>query len=290
MYLYHTPFLKGFAKRYLPERTNEIVGLQHMKIYIFDDNVIISGANLSDSYFTNRQDRYVLFRNCKQLADYLEKIVLAVGQNSFQLKADGTTELHPSCKSHPFQGIYSYLQIYLLSGSEADYVANIQQQVNKILQEVPASPKNETDTTVYPLVQMGPFGILQEHDVLKKILSSNISDFSVTMASGYFNCVDEYEELMLAKSSYPLKIITASPAANGFYGASGATGYVPCMYSWVAEKFLEKAERHKRQNVELFEYYRQEWTFHAKGLWLETHDKVRLVFFKYLTVSYSRLQ
>ena len=32
-----------------------IIGLQHCKIYIFDDSVIISGANLSHDYFTNRQ-------------------------------------------------------------------------------------------------------------------------------------------------------------------------------------------------------------------------------------------
>lgn len=43
MYLYHTPKLSGLLKSILPERTNEIVGLQHMKLYIFDDTVLISG-------------------------------------------------------------------------------------------------------------------------------------------------------------------------------------------------------------------------------------------------------
>lgn len=41
--LYHTPDMYGFTKKVLPERWNEIVGLQHIKVYIFDDNLIISG-------------------------------------------------------------------------------------------------------------------------------------------------------------------------------------------------------------------------------------------------------
>ena len=43
VFLYHTPALRGALKRLLGERTNEIVGLQHMKLYVFDDDVIISG-------------------------------------------------------------------------------------------------------------------------------------------------------------------------------------------------------------------------------------------------------
>ncbi|KAI9577380.1 hypothetical protein GQX74_013623 [Glossina fuscipes] len=48
------------SKRWIPPRWNELLGLQHMKIYLFDDAVLISGANLSNDYFTNRQDRYIL--------------------------------------------------------------------------------------------------------------------------------------------------------------------------------------------------------------------------------------
>lgn len=41
--LYHTPNLRGIAKAIGPERFNEVMGLQHMKIYLFDDNVLLSG-------------------------------------------------------------------------------------------------------------------------------------------------------------------------------------------------------------------------------------------------------
>ena len=41
--LYHTPDLRGTLKRLAPERYNETVGVQHMKVYLFDDTLIISG-------------------------------------------------------------------------------------------------------------------------------------------------------------------------------------------------------------------------------------------------------
>lgn len=53
--LYHTPELSGFWKRFLPARYNETVGIMHLKAYVFDDTTLMSGANLSTSYFTDRQ-------------------------------------------------------------------------------------------------------------------------------------------------------------------------------------------------------------------------------------------
>ena len=41
--MYHTPNLNGWKKKYMPKRINEGWGLQHMKIYGCDDEVILSG-------------------------------------------------------------------------------------------------------------------------------------------------------------------------------------------------------------------------------------------------------
>lgn len=43
LHLYHTPNLRGLLKKLLPERFNEGMGLQHMKVYLFDDNLLLSG-------------------------------------------------------------------------------------------------------------------------------------------------------------------------------------------------------------------------------------------------------
>jgi len=41
--LYHTPDLTGWKKKICPPRFNEGFGLMHMKVYIFDDHVMLSG-------------------------------------------------------------------------------------------------------------------------------------------------------------------------------------------------------------------------------------------------------
>ena len=46
-------------------RLREAVGTYHAKFAVMDDTVIVTGANLSDTYFTNRQDRYVVFEDAE---------------------------------------------------------------------------------------------------------------------------------------------------------------------------------------------------------------------------------
>lgn len=43
VFLYHTPKLRGIMKATIPDRFNELIGLQHMKLYMIDDDLIISG-------------------------------------------------------------------------------------------------------------------------------------------------------------------------------------------------------------------------------------------------------
>jgi len=45
---------------------NEIVGVFHVKLYLWDDHLVISGANLSREYFTTRIDRYLHIRQQQQ--------------------------------------------------------------------------------------------------------------------------------------------------------------------------------------------------------------------------------
>jgi len=42
---------RGYLKQWLPERVNEFVGVAHMKIYIADDSLIISGYVISLTYY-----------------------------------------------------------------------------------------------------------------------------------------------------------------------------------------------------------------------------------------------
>jgi len=63
----------------------EVSGVHHQKICVFDDQVIIGGANLSKSYFLNRKDRYMKFSNCEDLSSYFYDYLKTVSQNSYQI-------------------------------------------------------------------------------------------------------------------------------------------------------------------------------------------------------------
>ena len=83
--LYHTPYLRGFWKFILPKKLDETIGVQHSKLYLFDDDVVMSGANLSHIYFTNRQDRYIHFKNQPELVELLWKIFRAIQKLSIEV-------------------------------------------------------------------------------------------------------------------------------------------------------------------------------------------------------------
>lgn len=101
--LYHTPLLRGLAKKIVPNRWNELCGLQHMKLYIFDDTLIISGANLSNDYFTNRQDRYFVINN-KSICDFYCGLVHKVQQFSLHMDKNNKVFMNSQWRQLPYEG------------------------------------------------------------------------------------------------------------------------------------------------------------------------------------------
>jgi len=100
--LYHTPVLRGITKKLAPARWNELLGIQHMKLYLFDNTVIISGANLSQDYFTNRQDRYVMIED-QRLANFFSDLVGKVQEFSMNVEPNGDVKLHDTWKLLPYE-------------------------------------------------------------------------------------------------------------------------------------------------------------------------------------------
>lgn len=101
--LYHTPLLRGIFKKYMYSPLNELLGLQHMKIYIFDDILIISGANLSNDYFTNRQDRYFVIKD-EGLSDFYCGLIQRVQTFSLKMDKHNQLALHKDWNLTPYEG------------------------------------------------------------------------------------------------------------------------------------------------------------------------------------------
>jgi CDP-diacylglycerol--glycerol-3-phosphate 3-phosphatidyltransferase len=73
---------------------------------------------------------------------------------------------------------------------------------------------------------------------------------------------------MLCNSGFPISVLLASPQANGFYGANGVSGNIPALYVYLSMLFYRKIQAIGKA-ISLLEYSRPEWTFHAKGTWIE---------------------
>ncbi|XP_028845236.1 CDP-diacylglycerol--glycerol-3-phosphate 3-phosphatidyltransferase, mitochondrial isoform X2 [Denticeps clupeoides] len=260
--LYHTPDLRGLLRLLIPQRFNETIGVQHIKVYLFDNSVIISGANLSDSYFTNRQDRYVLLDDCEEVADFFSDLVGAVGDSSLQLQADNSVQVMEGMV-HPYRG------------NRVDFTTSARERIMGVVNAARARQHlsgegdghGESDTWVFPLVQMKPLGIHVDEQVTKRLLTEAGGDSTIYLTSGYFNLTRTYMHVVLGAAA-DYRILMASPEVNGFFGAKGVAGAIPAAYVHLARKFYSKVcGLGQQERIHLHEYHRPDWTFHAKGLW-----------------------
>ncbi|XP_058062849.1 CDP-diacylglycerol--glycerol-3-phosphate 3-phosphatidyltransferase, mitochondrial isoform X1 [Anopheles bellator] len=261
--LYHTPVLRGLTKRLAPPRWNELLGIQHMKLYLVDDTVILSGANLSNDYFTNRQDRYVMIED-RRLADFYAQFLGKVQEFSLTVGRDGTTRLHDTWTMLP----YKCAQLEFATEAR-DRVRAFFRQVMKeqrtLLQE---HDEGETDTWIFPLIEMGQLGIHHDSVATRQLLSGCLPGSRLRLATGYFNLTETYMRTLTNDCQAQCNILMAHPNANGFLGAKGPAGGIPAAYSLLARKFLETLQTAGQSHrVELYEYERPGWTYHAKGLW-----------------------
>lgn len=250
-------------------KTREARGVHHMKFYVFDDTVILSGANLSDTYFTTRQDRYVVIRS-KQLADFYVQLQAA-------LKA------MPFCQRMTAQGLESKSGATERFGEEHCTGRNewrkrqaLGQQVAALFAPAPSVTAAEStpahDTMVFPTLQMGTLGVTHDEAITSALFtlattgrlppasdSSRSASAAVLLppprslvvATGYMNLTADYTRLLLAaplrsedQSSSSVRIVAASREANGWWGAKGGGRFVPELYAAAALSVESRSHSH----------------------------------------------
>lgn len=262
---YLSPEFSSFCRKrfLLPfQKFNEVVSLQHIKCYIFDDSIILSGANLSEQYFTNRQDRYICFNNSKELCDYFEKLVETVSSFSMQLNKEGSFVLHPSWSYHPLD-----------SKQKSNFIKEAQNRIENLRTKATTSANTDCETFAIPVLQLKTFKINEDEDFTLNIFRNYPQGSSIKLATGYFNLTQTYQDVIFQKATSTVghfSILMASERANGFYRGKGLSGWIPSFYTHFARKFLlnSKIDFNIRTRLSLLSYERSSWTFHAKGLWV----------------------
>ncbi|KAJ5562854.1 Phospholipase D phosphatidylserine synthase type [Penicillium sp. DV-2018c] len=286
--MFHTPNLTGLRKKWIPARINEGWGLQHMKLYGIDDEIILSGANLSEEYFTSRLDRYHVFES-EVLTEYYARIHHAICSLSFRVLPDrnntsGYVMEWPSTNKAP-----SPLDdpLDFVASSSAFLTPLIQASDNK-----PALLSESSQTYVYPVSQFT--SILQPQDTSTEYpaVTRTLGLLSTSPAfagsrwlftAGYFNIHPVLSSLLISSTTTASKtptstkgtVLTASPWANGFFGSSGISGMLPAAYTHLAGRFLDRVgAAGATDSIQLKEWRKGTvgtpggWTYHAKGLWV----------------------
>ena len=214
--------------------------------------LVFFSANLSNDYFTNRQDRCIVFEDSKELCDYFHNLVKTVSSVSLELKPDCSTEVSANCSEHPYQGnkdryieivkdkLKCFMQKYQnyrkldYSLKERDHLSPSEQNDLVTREGKKASDKSEGvstetdelegDTFIIPTLQMFYYGVRQDEIFTSRFLESAPSNSDVFLATAYFNVTNQHWNEILTTKSKNFDVVMAHPMANGFYKAPGPAG------------------------------------------------------------------
>ncbi|ORY25639.1 putative CDP-diacylglycerol-glycerol-3-phosphate 3-phosphatidyltransferase [Naematelia encephala] len=291
VWLFRSPKLRGLMERIVPERFDEGWGTWHCKWYGVDDEVIISGANLAQSYFTNRQDRYIHFRSHPFLLSYLSSLTRLFTHYSYLLTPSpplsaNRAHLVPLPSPPALAGAFGSATLIWPQASihPRRFAAHAKATITAFQNSWRSANASrlrrvDVDTHFWPVIQAGVLGLHEEEAGMGLVWnainqSQQGEGVEVDLTSGYFGLYKAYKQAVVT-SSAPVRVIAASPKANGFYGSKGLSRLIPEGYTLLESRFYADAANNGRTwdatrhtGVRLREWEREGWTYHAKGMWL----------------------
>jgi len=96
------------------------------------------------------------------------------------------------------------------------------------------------------------------------------------MSSGYYNFPNFFiNQLKKSKGDYKIDIITSAPKCNSFYKAGFIKKNIPIFYRVFIDKLLKinSKDNALKNKFSLFEYFKEGWSFHSKGMWFYEKGK-----------------
>lgn len=131
---------------------------------------------------------------------------------------------------------------------------------------LPMKPNYNNKVLIFPSFQINNINQLDDQEILKDLFSEKNNFFSkIRFTSGYLNLEDFLIDCF-NKSSYEVEVITSAPKANSFYNAGFFKKNIPHFYRRYEQILLQKLSHNT--NFSLFEFQRENWSFHSKGFWL----------------------
>jgi len=173
---------------------------------------------LNHDYFTNRQDRYILFENTPSLTNYFADLVETIASFSYTLKPIDedsfklalTKQPDPVTQSNLFRKSSSLIMKSFID----KWMRHCNERINNLSNAIPLQ---KFDTVIFPVIQMGPLCIRQDEFATFTVLDAisrqgNNEDmfWRVFFTSGYFNFTQKYKEKIL-NAMTKFQLLAASP-------------------------------------------------------------------------------
>lgn len=266
----------------LPSPLDEVAGVFHVKAYVVDDELILSGANLSEEYFSNRLDRYMLFTNGGGgLVDFYADLCDTLC--SYAVKYDGQSSLLSA-------GNNANTRKQQLESSLTRLFVD---KAQTILSE--SSNHGTSDPIAYaiPTFQipnsfLGRLQFQSDIDASRSLLLAAIEseqNMSVRLSSAYLNLTPRLTSLLTMfgnKRGGAPYVLTAGSMSHGFapkkktQSPQNNVGIVDRIKASIPDAFLTLVKEASQSILacggKVLLYQRPGWTFHAKGVWITAND------------------
>lgn len=187
---------------------------------------------MSESYFTNRLDSYIVLDGQPSLADHFEAIYqVARCENVESYSVLSFKELSPKLLERFSAGLT---------------IPVIHTCVTGLLSE--------------PIVD----------DILTRLVPHDIRYTTAWLMTPYLNPPQDLMDFMNARRIETLNVVSSAQACNGFWGARGLASLIPKLYDSLKLRFLQFRSRPSLPRAAgeefLLAFSRKEWTFHSKTL------------------------
>ena len=281
----------------LPSPLDEVAGVFHIKAYIVDDELILSGANLSEEYFSNRLDRYMIFTNGGGgLVDFYANLCNTLCE--YAVRYDGHTNYYKDNTNN----LSSFFSLKDETARKEKLETSLMKLFGGNAQshelEDGSDENNHSSTVAYaiPTFQMPtsflgrPFRFHSDSGVTRNLLLSALDSeqsISVRLSSAYLNLTPKLLSVLTMYGKEKGKgapyILTAGAISHGFAPKktdiskkTQPTGIVDRIKAAVPVAFLtlvkETAQHIIACRGKVLLYERPGWTFHAKGVWITADD------------------
>jgi CDP-diacylglycerol---glycerol-3-phosphate 3-phosphatidyltransferase len=244
----------------LPNPLDEIFGVFHIKCYIIDNDIILTGANLSEEYFSDRADRYLWLTSTDadddgSLVNCYADMVKALCQSAERYEATPEDAADRISKGELLESLTSIL---------TDDVAHDDDSADTAFRD------NEVIAYAVPTFQApSQFfdgysrSIPTDVDIIQNLtwVVTTEQKCHMRVASAYLNPTDTFQAIV-SKAPF-CALLTAGPLSHGFKPKTAKDGTnkgVP----WIPHAYYTMLEQSKSC---CWFYQRQGWTFHAKGVW-----------------------